>query len=384
MAALNEPTVSPLRRWFEARLELGREMGAATLRPMEGLRGVAVLLVFLVHYATLVSPWVPAHGPASVILDAVHAIGNVGVDLFFVLSGFLIYGGLIAAERPFLDYLWRRVRRIYPAFLAVFALYLVLSIGLGRTENLPREPGAATLYVLWNLLLLPGLTPIKPLIAVAWSLSYEFCFYLLVPLVIALTGLRQRSRRWRLGFIMLMTMLALAGFAIWGGPVRMTMFLAGMLLHEWLSGENSPGCPAVVGLAAGLLALAVPLVPMPGPALQALRVGLIYAGFFCLCLAAFQRSGNALARCLAWTPLRWMGNVSYSYYLLHGLALQAFFSVAQRVISPGHDGLALALLLPAWLATLPPCLMLFLLIERPLSLAPKSATARRPAAALKS
>jgi peptidoglycan/LPS O-acetylase OafA/YrhL len=79
-----------------------------------------------------------------------------------------------------------------------------------------------------------------------------------------------------------------------------------------------------------------------------------------------------------------MGNVSYSYYLLHGLALQAFFSVAQRFISPGHDGLALALLLPAWLATLPPCLMLFLLIERPLSLAPKSATARSPAAALKS
>jgi len=346
---------------------------------MEGLRGAAVLLVFMVHYATLVAPWVPARGWASGMLDSVHAIGNVGVDLFFVLSGFLIYGGLIASERPFLDYLWRRIRRIYPAFLAVFALYLVLSIGLGRTESLPREPGEAMLYVLWNLLLLPGVTSIKPLIAVAWSLSYEFFFYLLVPLVIGVTGLRRRSPAWRVRFILLLTGLSLAGFAIWGGPVRMVMFLAGMLLHELLDGDQPRRCGPAMGVAAGLFALAVPLVPMPGPALQSVRVALIYLGFLFLCLAAFQRPANSLGRCLAWTPLRWMGNISYSYYLLHGLALQAFFGLLQRFVSPGADVLAVALLLPAWLATLPPCLMLFLLIERPLSLAqPAKPTAAAP------
>lgn len=372
-----------LHTWWQTRLELSRVTGSATLRPMEGLRGLAVLLVFLVHYATLVVPWVPAHGLASEVLDAIHAVGNVGVDLFFVLSGFLIYGGLIESSRPFFGYLQRRVQRIYPAFLAVFVLYLVLSVGLGRSETLPGEPGAAVLYVVWNLLLLPGLLPIKPLIAVAWSLSYEFFFYLLVPLVIRLTGLRRLGRGWRLGFILLMTNLALAGFAIWGGPVRMTMFLAGMLLHELLSDGRPARLSTLTGLMAGAVALAVPLVPMPGAALQALRVGLIYFGFLGLCLVALQRPENALGRWLSWTPLRWMGNVSYSYYLLHGLALQAFFSVLQRFLPPGGDGLAAALLLPAWLATLPPCLMLFLLIERPLSLAAKSAVAERVPASAK-
>lgn len=372
-----------LGAWLRSQLELGRLNGSATLRPMEGMRGVAVLLVFLVHYASLVTPWVPRHGRAFDVLDLVHEVGNVGVDLFFVLSGFLIYGGLLVSRKPAVDYLRRRVRRIYPAFLAVFALHLMLSIGLGRTENFPPGPGAATAYVIENLLLLPGLVPIKPLITVAWSLSYEFFFYLLMPLVIALAGLRRRSRGWRIGFILLATGVALLGFGVWGGPVRMTMFLAGMLLHELLGGARRRGWGPLAGLLAGLFAVAVPLVAMPGPALQAVRVGLIYLGFFGLCLAAFQQPENALGRWLSWTPLRWMGNISYSYYLLHGLSVQVFFTLLQRVLPPGGDWLAVALLLPAWLATLPPCLALFLFIERPLSLASKSSGAAPVAAPLK-
>lgn len=357
-----------LGRWLRSQLELGRMSGAATLRPMEGLRGVAVLLVFLVHYASLVTPWVPRDGPAREWLDNVHAIGNVGVDLFFVLSGFLIYRGLIGARPRFADYLARRARRIYPAFLAVFGIYLVLSFGLGRTQDIPADGWGATLYIVQNLLLLPGVLPIEPLIAVAWSLSYEFFFYLVMPVIIGVAQLRERSGEWRIGFILLLTAALLIGFGLWGGPVRMTMFAAGMLLHELM--RRGAGCTAMTGVLAGLFALAVPLVAMPGPALQAVRVGLIYVGFLALCLAAFQRPNQALARGLSWTPLRWMGNVSYSYYLLHGLALQAFFAVLKPWVPPGGDGLALLLLLPAWLATLPPCLALFLFIERPLSLTP--------------
>lgn len=361
--------------WWRARLELGRVTNATNLRPMEGMRGVAVLLVFLVHYATLVSPWVPAGSPMARLLGAVHAVGNVGVDLFFVLSGCLIYGSLIEAKPRLGRYLWRRVRRIYPAFLAVFALYLALALGLGRGERIPNEPLAGTLYVLENLLLLPGLLPIEPLITVAWSLSYEFFFYLLVPVVIAVADLRSRGRRWRMGFLALVTGLALAGFALWGGPVRMTMFLAGMLLHEML--RCGWGWRPGAGLVAGLLALAVPLVPAPGPAWQALRVGLIFLGFLGLCLAALRWPDEALGRALSWTPLRWMGNISYSYYLLHGLALQIFFAGLTRLLPASAGGgqwAAPLLLLPAWLFTLPICLALFLAIERPFSLV----TERRP------
>lgn len=367
--------------WLRSQLELSRSTGAVTLLPMEGLRGLAVLLVFLVHYASLVKPWVSGQVLATQVLEGVHAIGNVGVDLFFVLSGFLIYGSLLVARQPLLGYLRRRVRRIYPAFLAVFALYLLLSIALRRTEPMPAEAGAAALYIAQNLLLLPGLLPIKPLITVAWSLSYEFFFYLLMPLVIALFSLRERSRGWRIGFVGCLTIVALLGFAAWGGPVRMAMFLAGMLLHELLGAGR--GLSALAGTLAGAFALAVPLVDMPGPALQAVRVGLIYVGFLGLCLAAFRQPGHVLGRALSWGPLRWMGNISYSYYLLHGLALQVFFAGLQRLMPSGDGLLVTALLVPAWLATLPPCLALYLLIERPLSLAPKPAAARALVAPLK-
>jgi len=335
---------------------------------MEGLRGIAVLLVFLVHYASLVGPWVPKGGLAGWLLETVHDIGNVGVDLFFVLSGYLIYRGIVESRTPFDTYLWRRVRRIYPAFLAVFALYLLLTLGMDRAERLPKEPFERGLYIVQNLLLLPGLFPIEPLIAVAWSLSYEFFFYLLVPVIVAGASLRRRSPAWRAGFIGVLTVLALLAFGIWGGPVRMSMFLAGMLMHELLRGGWGGRWGARAGLLTGLLAIVIPIVPAPGPLLQSVRTCLLYLCFLGLCLAAFRSPGAWLGRGLSWAPLRYVGNISYSYYLLHGLALQVFFAVLQRLVPTGGDWAGLLLLVPAWLATLPPCLALFLLVERPLSL----------------
>lgn len=355
--------------WLRARLELGRVTGATNLRPMEGLRGVAVTLVFLVHYATLVGWWVPRGGLGGWLIESVHDIGNVGVDLFFVLSGYLIYRGIVESRVHFATYLWRRVRRIYPAFLAVFSLYLVLSLYTGRTERMPADPAERWLYVLQNLLLLPGLFPIEPLIAVAWSLSYEFFFYLLMPLLVAIAGLRSRSHPWRLKFIAALTVLSFVAFATWGGPVRMMMFLAGMLMHELLCREGDAGWSSRAGVLAGMLALLVPIVPAHGPLLQALRTGLLYLCFLGLCLAALRSPEAGLGRLLSWTPLRWMGNISYSYYLLHGLALQVFFTLLQRVLTSPGDWAGLALLAPAWLSTLPPCLILYLTVERPLSLA---------------
>src|SRR3569832_1649102 len=112
--------------WLADTFEIARS-GHRTLRSMEGLRGFAVLLVFLVHYTTLVEPLL---GRATFEIElgaALRTIGNAGVDLFFVLSGYLIYGLLIRKPTPFWRYLRRRAQRIYPTFLAVFALYLVLA-----------------------------------------------------------------------------------------------------------------------------------------------------------------------------------------------------------------------------------------------------------------
>ena len=90
-----------------------------------------------------------------------------------------------------------------------------------------------------------------------------------------------------------------------------------------------------------------------------------------------------LPRAFSWTPLRWLGNMSYSYYLIHGLTLKAAFKVV-AVILPATAGGAWvfwALLAPAFGLTLLTSAALFLAVEQPLSLAPSAARAARRSAA---
>src|SRR5690242_12292580 len=100
------------------------------------------------------------------------------------LCGYLIYGHLIVRHRPFLSYFRRRVQRIYATFLVVFFVYIVLSLLLPARSKISSADSEAFYYVAENLLLLPGVLPIEPLITVAWSLSYEFAYYLATPLII--------------------------------------------------------------------------------------------------------------------------------------------------------------------------------------------------------
>lgn len=107
-----------LARYFE----LSRGGDGDNVRPMEGMRGFAVFLVFLVHYATLVDPWIAAAPGLQALAKALHTIGNTGVDLFFVLSGYLIYGSLLSRPSTMRRIIFRRIERIYPAPIAVFVL----------------------------------------------------------------------------------------------------------------------------------------------------------------------------------------------------------------------------------------------------------------------
>jgi exopolysaccharide production protein ExoZ len=360
--------------WLAHRFELSRGGGSNNVRPMEGLRGFAVLLVFLVHYVTLVDPWITRASATQAIAKALHTMGNTGVDLFFVLSGYLIYGSLIARPQPFGRYMARRAERIYPTFLVVFATYVVLSFVFPAENKIPAPWTAGASYLLKNLLLLPGLFPIEPLITVAWSLSYEMFYYLVIPLLIGALGLRARSRPWRCILFGALAVAILAlGAPLLGSHVRLIMFIGGIVLHEALASGRARapgGLAAVAALAAGLLGT---LLPMAGAGGYALKVGILCASFFTLCLACFARPEAWLPRAFSWMPLRWLGNMSYSYYLVHGLALKAGFMVVAAVLPASELGPLFfwALMALMFALTLVPSALLFLLVERPLSLAPK-------------
>jgi len=339
---------------------------------MEGLRGVAVLLVFLVHYSTLSRDF-RSDGWVNEALLLAHEVGNSGVDLFFVLSGYLIYGTLIERVQPFPAYMARRLRRLYPAFLVVMALYLVLFLVLPQLSKLPQGGWAAAWYVVQNLLLLPGIFPIQPIIEVAWSLSYELFYYLAMPLVIGVCALRLRSRRWRLWFFAIVMCLGLLLAAQFGGPIRLSLFLAGVLLYEWLRLKPTLRPRGHwAGLGWALVGL-VMCLPMPGFDLQALRAAGLSLGFGLVCWVGFAQPQAAASRWLCFRPLRWLGNMSYSYYLIHGVALHAFFMFLKPLWPQAWAGSGAGLLLlPALLVTLLVAAVLYLAIEWPLSLRPRA------------
>ncbi len=355
---------------FARYFELSRSSEGQNVRPMEGLRGFAVFLVFLVHYVTLISPGVKTESGLGHFLGQVHSVGNAGVDLFFVLSGYLIYGSLIGRPQGFLQFMWRRIVRIYPAFCVVFVIYLLLSLLHPAESKLPGEATKAAIYLVQNLLLLPGLFPIQPLITVAWSLSYEMFYYLVIPVVIRMFALAGRSNQWRIRFFM-GAAAALALYCIvFGGPIRLAMFIAGVLVYEAIQARSiSPPASglALLALAAGLAAT---LLPLSGQSALVVKMAALFGAFFIVCFACFSDPRAWLARAFSWTPMRWLGNMSYSYYLLHGLALKVgFMFIFARLAHVEHQTLfALGMLAPMFLLSLLPAIGLFLFVERPLSL----------------
>lgn len=349
--------------WFRDTFELSRGGASGNVRSMEGMRGLAVTAVFFVHYCGLAMPYANKTALANG-MNALHAMGNLGVDLFFVLSGYLIYAA--ALKRPqYGQFMARRIRRIYPTFLTVFLVYLLLSIALPHESKIPSGMWNAVAYVAENALLLPGIFPIEPLVTVAWSLSYEMLYYLLIPLLVMGLGLH----RWRRGNrIVLFLTLALVGVmaSLAWGHVRVIMFIGGILLYELRDKRIRLPFVAPTALVAGFASM---LLPNGTYELEAMHAVILFAMLPLFCSACFSQSSLS-SKCLSAWPIRWLGNMSYSYYLLHGLVIKIVLMAMMHVHAPtGHEAmLVAALLIPAYLFTIAASAVLFVIIERPFSL----------------
>ncbi len=202
---------------------------------LEGLRGLAVTLVFFVHLELVTAPYTPAGSLTETLSVGFQNAGSVGVDIFYALSGYLIYGGLIQKEQAFRPYMARRVQRIYPTFLFILGLYVILSFAVPSESKLGPNPLAWPLVIGFNALLLPGVFPGERMITVAGTLSFEMLFYLTVPWVITRFGLRGRTGEQRVSFwIRAGALIALFVLPVNSPHQRIMMFVAGIFLWEYM------------------------------------------------------------------------------------------------------------------------------------------------------
>jgi peptidoglycan/LPS O-acetylase OafA/YrhL len=322
-------------------------------------------------------------------------VGNAGVDLFFVLSGYLIYGALLRRPQPFGRFMERRLQRIYPTFIVIFIPVLLIELARGAPQ-LQAGPGLIP-NLLGNVLLLAGVLPIDPLIVVAWTLSYEMFFYLVTPLIFRVASLRERTPVQRIVIVSAVWVIAsIPGTIAEVGNARMLMFLGGVVVAEWAAARRASSAPSASPATRRLGLAAIVIAPLACFALTWggrlalsddgiteveytahswalwIRFGVLLVALP-LVVAALVDGRGVLARFASHPVLRSLGTMSYSYYLIHALVIRAIGEVALKAIDPAHHQSAwwwIVGLLPVFTATLVGAFVLFAAVERPCSIDP--------------
>jgi len=301
-----------------------RQSGDRPFRPdLEGLRGIAIALVLLCH----------ARIPGA-------EAGFVGVDVFFVLSGFLITGLIVdEAERTgrirLGAFYARRARRILPASAVVLATTLLAAQLIMSPLDLPRvtdDALAASLSLANVRFALDATDYFAPIDASPvlhyWSLAVEEQFYLLWPvllLVVARLGRPRVAMTILAGVVLVGSFLlcfllttTAASWAYYSLPTRAWQLAAGgsiALAATWFHGVPRPVATVVGWSGVALLGISLgaigPTTAYPGLASLLPTVGTVAI------IASGGHLGSSVRAGLAWTPLRWFGRISYSLYLWH-------------------------------------------------------------------
>jgi peptidoglycan/LPS O-acetylase OafA/YrhL len=288
-------------------------------RPLTSIRGVASLWVFSAHVASCFYPVMPHRLAIGLVC------GWLGVDLFFVLSGFIlasVYAALVPAQW---GRFWvKRALRVFPLNTALMAFLVVcalLGIRTGARVDWPDLP--------WHFLMLQSFVPEHRTgwLFVNWSVGIELICYAAFPLLAL--GMRGLGR----GALMLAALAVAALTYDWQLRVLGSFFGSYAVMRcgsEFLLGAVAgtlalrlPRLPPVLAGTAEFGALAALLVGVSGglgaewcAALGSRRMACVPLAAAALIFALASDTGP-MARLLRWGPLFWLGQISFSLYLIH-------------------------------------------------------------------
>lgn len=313
---------------------------------LTGIRAVAALLVVLTHAAYTTGKY--PQGYYGLVLSR----AEIGVPIFFALSGFLLFRPWVkaaaqAGEPPSVPrYAWHRVRRIMPAYVVtVLIAYLVYHFRTagpnpGHTwEGLFRNLTLTQIYTDNYLFsyLHQGMTQM-------WSLAVEVAFYAVLPLLAYLLLVVLCRRRWRPGLLLAGLALTAAISPVWliivhdstalpdGArlwlPTYLAWFVAGMALAvlEQLKVRGYALVCLPVAAASYFIA-STPIAGEPTTSPAALSEALIKTGFYAV-IAALLVAPPALGdrgwytRFLASRPMVFLGEISYEIFLIHLIVME--------------------------------------------------------------
>jgi peptidoglycan/LPS O-acetylase OafA/YrhL len=340
------------------------------VRPLTGIRALAALLVLGTH----AEQNVPAGFEA---LLPFFAHGYLGVDLFFVLSGFIITHVYLASmavpnRQAVQIFLWHRLIRLYPVHVTVLAGLLIMVYVAHAFHVQLNEPdqwrGSS---LIWHLTLLHawGVLEVAGWNQPSWSISAEWFAYLLFPLLaLALIWVRNRLTALVLAVAALAAMAAVFAITDWplinelGAPSLTRLsgeFLCGAALCRAVTlGKGFSGMSGDVLGAGALLAFIVGAsAGLPDMSLIVLLAIIIFAA---------ATASGPLAWFLGSRPLVWLGEISYSVYMVHFPLLIAIRRLWERLGFAGWGTVGHSLAFATTVAfVIAVAAALFYLVERP-------------------
>lgn len=337
--------------------------GKQTFLLLQALRAIAALLVVDSHALELVQARLHRH-------DGFWINGAAGVDLFFVISGFVMMlsaESLRSAVRPARRFLWARLLRIAPMYWAATTLKVAILL---LAPGLAAHSLHSTWHVAASYLFLPSYSDTGdpyPVLVVGWTLNLEMLFYGIFTLAL------WRRARVLTAVAPALIALYLAG-VLWPGIGTFgrgaaLLALANPLVLEFLFGVALgrlvlSGRLRLERLAPALLMLgfAALLLALPGPpAMRPFRWGLPALAIVAAALALESRLRRHVP---GW--LLTLGDASYSIYLVHGLVLPVLALGVMRL--PVSDAvLKLIVVVAALLASALAGVLVYCYLERPVT-----------------